>query len=301
MTWLRRTNNSALVAMATLLAIGTPASGAIIVDDSWADGGRDNGVDPLDADWWYSTASSAIEVSVGSLGLVTGTSGRGIHGTFAAQTLANVGDTLTATFTFRTPATVANSASAGFKIGLFDSNSSALNQDISASSGSPNALYNPVLGYMLDFDLNTATANVQFRERTVASGQLLATTADYTALSSGGAVYAINANSVYTGVFSLMRTASGLDLTGSLDGPGASTTFTASDLAPSTFAFDVLAFHANSNVFGSSPAVGAADNGIDFSNIKVEFSAVPEPSSLLTCGAAAAIGVCAAALRARRR
>jgi hypothetical protein len=43
----------------------------------------------------------------------------------------------------------------------------------------------------------------------------------------------------------------------------------------------MLAFWANSNVFGSSSTANTADNGIDFSNVKVEFlPGVPEPGSL---------------------
>ena len=70
----------------------------------------------LDTDWWTSTTTTAIEVSAGSLGLVTGTSGRGIHGTFPAQTL-NVGEALKVTFAFRTPATVGNNLRGRFQAG----------------------------------------------------------------------------------------------------------------------------------------------------------------------------------------
>src|SRR4051794_29216654 len=122
------------------------ASAALIVDDSWADGGRTNGADSLDTDWWSSTSNTgnSIEVSPGSLGMISGSSGRGIHGTFPAQTLANVGDSLTATFTFKTPATV-GSATASFKVGLFNG-SGTLGADIQASTSSPNPIYNPVPG-----------------------------------------------------------------------------------------------------------------------------------------------------------
>src|SRR4051812_22202820 len=92
--------------------LATPmAFATLIVNDSWADSGRSNGADPLDTDWWTSSATNAIEVSAGSMGLVSGTSGRGIHGIYTPQTLSNVGDSLKAIFTFTTPATV-NSASA---------------------------------------------------------------------------------------------------------------------------------------------------------------------------------------------
>src|SRR3954465_5838621 len=166
----------------------TLSRAALIVDDSWADAGRNNGADPLDTDWWTSTGSTAIEVSAGSLGLVTGSSGRGIHGTFTPQTL-NVGDTLTATFTFTTPATVGTNAQSAFRIGLFDTLGKAgLSADLSASTGTPNHIYDDLPGYMMDYDVNFATANVQFREHNTAvppggSGQLMAATGDYTSLA----------------------------------------------------------------------------------------------------------------------
>jgi hypothetical protein len=56
----------------------------------------------------------------------------------------------------------------------------------------------------------------------------------------------------------------------------------------------MLAFHANQNAFGSVNTINTADNGIDFSNIKIEFVPVPEPSSM----ALLAIGL---GLAARRR
>src|SRR5262245_41076195 len=97
-----------LLCACTALGLVAPlyAVPVTIVNDSWADGGRDNGPDPLDSNWWTSSASTGIEVSVGSLGMVTGSSGRGIHTIFPTQALANIGDKLTATYTFNTPATV---------------------------------------------------------------------------------------------------------------------------------------------------------------------------------------------------
>src|SRR5687767_6463349 len=83
-----------------------------IVNDSWTDGGRTDGADLLDSDWWTSSSTSGIEVSTGSLGMVTGTTGRGIHTVFPTQTLANVGDSLKATYTFATPATVGTGTAA---------------------------------------------------------------------------------------------------------------------------------------------------------------------------------------------
>ena len=280
---------------AALLA--TPGMGQVIVDDSWTDGGRDNGADALDTDWWTSTASTAIEVGPGFLGLVTGTSGRGIHGTFPSQTLA-IGETLVATFTFTTPATVSAGSSTAFRVGLFDTTGKpGLSADLSASSGSPNPIYNNLLGYMIDYDVNTATADIAVRERTnAASGQLLAATGDYTSLGTGGDLYAIAPNTSYTGVLSLALSASGLEITGSISqGANLLSTFSVEDATVSTATFGMLAFHANSNTFGTSNTPNTDDNGIDFTNVRVELIPIPEPAML------GALSVGLLALRRHRR
>jgi hypothetical protein len=291
-----------VVLIGTLLATASPASATLIVDDSWADAGRTNGADPLDTDWWSSTATSAIEVGNGFLGLVTtATNGRGIHGTFPSQTLASVGDKLTATYMFTTPAVVGTAKAGGFKIGLFDTTGKpGLAADISASTATPNAIYNNLNGYMLDYDVNTgATANLNFSERTNAgSGQLLAVAGDYTALNAGGGTsYSFLANTSYTGVFSVTKTATGLDLTGSLSLAATPliplSTFTASEATPTTSTFGMLGFHVNSAVF-SGAGIGGPGEGIDFTNIKIETaSAVPEPSGLvlLALGGLLATGI----------
>ena len=226
------------------------------------------------------------------MGLVTGSSGRGIHGTFTPQTLS-VGDTLKATFTFTTPATVGTNAQAALRIGLFDTLGKAgLAADLSASSGTPNHIYDDLPGYMMDYDVNFATANIQFREHNVfvppaGSGQLMAQTGDYTSLTSGGAVYTIAASTSYTGVLSITKTAIGLDLTGSLSqGSTLLSSATSSDSSASTSSFGMLAFHANSNIFGSSNTPNTANNGIDFTNIQIEYIPIPEPATLALFGMA---------------
>lgn len=268
-------------------AVLTPAMafGQVIVNDSWSDGGRNNGTDLQDTDWWTSTSSQAIEVSAGSLGLVTGASaGRGIHGTFTSQSLS-VGETLRATFTFTTPATVGTNKSSGFRIGFFDTTgkTTALAADLSASSGTPNHIYDGVPGYMMDWDVNTGTDNIFFREHNMAltTGQLMAQTADYASLSGGGNIYSFAANTTYAGVLSLTRTgADTLDLTGTLlQGTTELSTYTATDSSGIVNTLGMLAFQATSGTFGSSGTPGLADNGVDFSNITIEYLPVPEPSS----------------------
>lgn len=289
-----------------LLTSAANTHAALIVNDSWADGGRDNGADPLDTNWWTSAAAAGIEVSVGSMGMVTGSSGRGIHGIFPTQTLSAVGNSVKATYTFTTPTTI-GSGTGAFRVGLFDTLGRAgLDANISASSGTPNAVYGwgtgaspagpgtaGLPGYMLDMDVRTGTEDFSFREHDPGTvnptGRLMGTTTGFTQLSPTGpdGAFSFVANTSYTGSLTITRTsATEMTLTATLG--AASHTITDVFDSPS---FGMLAFWANSNIFGTASTAGAADNGIDFTNIKIEFQ-VPETSSfcLAFVGAMGAIG-----------
>jgi hypothetical protein len=290
----------ALALVATLL-ISSPLHAAIIVDDSWADGGRDNGADPLDTNWWTSASSSGIEVSPGSLGMVTGSSGRGIHAIFPTQTLANVGDKLVATYTFTTPATVGSGGTGAFRVGLFDTLGRAgLDADVSASSGTPNALYGyfaantaALPGYMMDMDVGTGAEDLSFRQHdtaqtaTTPTGRLMGTTTGFTQLSPTGpdGAYAFVPNTTYIGSLTITRSsATEMMLTGAIG----SATHSVTDVFDSDD-FGMLAFWANSNIFGSSNTPGEANNGIDFSNVRIDFIPIPEPSAMLLAAAFACV------------
>jgi hypothetical protein len=296
-------------AVLAVLGMATSVHATTIVDDSWVDGGRTNGADSLDTAWFTSSTTTGIEVSTGSLGLVTGSSGRGIHTVFPTQTLS-VGDKLVVTYTFATPATIGAGGGATFKVGVFDTLGRAgLSADISSSSASPSALYGwgtgatpagpgtaGLPGYMLDMDVNTGTEDLSFRAHdpgtVIPTGRLLATNTGFAQLSPTGpdGAYTFAANTSYTGSITITRTdTTTMQLTGAL---GAAT-HTITDAFDSA-SFGMLAFWVNSATFGSSSTPGTADNGIDFSNVKIEFVPVPEPSSM----ALLAIGV---GLAARRR
>jgi hypothetical protein len=281
--------------LAALLAAASTAQAAIIVNDSWLDGGRDNGADLLDSNWWTSASSNGIEVSIGSLGMVTGTSGRGIHTVFPTQTLANVGDRLVATYTFRTPATVGTGGTGGFRVGLFDTLGRAgLDADVSASSGSPNAVYGwgtgaggpgtaGLPGYMMDMDVGTGAEDLSFRAHDAGTvnptGRLMGTTTGFNQISPTGpdGAYTFAPNTTYTGSLTITRlNATDMRLTGTLG----TATHTATD-AFDSLNIGMLAFWANSNLFGSSSTPGEPNNGIDFTNVTIELIPVPEPASLV--------------------
>jgi hypothetical protein len=297
--------------VATSIGAGS-LQAAIIVNDSWADGGRTNGADSLDSAWYTSANSNGIEVAVGSLGMVTGSQGRGIHTVFPTQNLANVGNKLVATYTFTTPQTIGQLASGAFRVGLFDTLGRAgLEADITASSGSPSAVYGwgtgaspagpgtaGLPGYMLDMDVGTAAEDFSFRshatDTVTPTGRLMGTTTGFTQISPTGpdGVYTFASNTSYTGSLTLERiNATDMRLTATL-GAQSHTLTDAFDSA----SYGMLAFWANSNVFGTSSTPSTADNGIDFTNVKIEF-VVPEPATL----GLAAMGGVVALRRVRRR
>ncbi|MEO1497703.1 MAG: hypothetical protein AAFV43_11195 [Planctomycetota bacterium] len=255
----------------------------LIVDDSFADGDR-AATGPLQADFFASSTSNAIESNAGSVGLVSGGSGRQIHALFPTQTLANAGDTLLTSFTFMTPATVA-SGNEDLRFGIFDNlgrtSASELGQDTSYSSGSPNASYSGLPGYYAELDVESADSgtDLNIRESNPStSGRLLATSSGFTNLGSGSDIgYAIVADTEYTATLSATRTATGgLDVTTTFLG----NSHTENVASPLSYDFGMLAYGSSSGAFGSSNTPGDPDNGIDITNVRVEFVAgIPEPST----------------------
>jgi hypothetical protein len=120
----------------------------------------------------------------------------------------------------------------------------------------------------------------------------MGTTTGFTNLSPTGpdGAFLFAPNTSYTGSFSIRRSsATEVELTATLG--AASHTIT--DVFDSVD-IGMLAFWANSNIFGSSSTPNTPNNGIDFTNVRIEF--VPEPG----CCVLALLG-CAGGLMIRRR
>ena len=244
-------------------------------DDSFTDGGRDDGADEADTGWWTTTNISALEIAENSLGLVSGGSGRGLRTTFSPQTLAE-GQTLQAVFTFTTPTTIGEDRDSAFRIGLYDKLGRAeLEGDLSASSKKPNKSYDGLPGYMIDFDINlkdAGSANIDIRKhKDDQQGRLLGTTKGYSRLAGGGDAYQFAAQKTYTGVMAVQKVSNGVEISGSLSHAGkVLSEFSFVDEGSDTNNFGMLAFHVNSKTFGTSKKKDTSDNGLDFKNVKVE-------------------------------
>jgi hypothetical protein len=151
---------------------------------------------------------------------------------------------------------------------------------------------------MMDMDLGTGTEDLNFRQldtpinipAQTPTGRLMGTTTGFTSISPSGpdGAYTFAANTTYTGSMRVTRTsATEMQISGSLG----SATHSVTDTFDSVDV-GMLAFWANSGIFGSSGTPGAADNGIDFSNVTIEFIPVPEPSAILLAGMAVTLMCC---------
>jgi hypothetical protein len=307
----------------TLLCFGAScayANTSIIFNDSWSDGGYTDGADATDTAWYGTTGSSALDSNsytstVNLLSARSGGSGRGFHGVFDSQSIASTGDKITVTYSFTTPATVGDKSTA-LKVGFFNSNGATAQNPNNDSGGSPRAIvgdpihtqsslgstdagWDAVYGESVDLDANySGTSNFGFKSKTssVATGRLLNSSTGWTSQGSNvDGAYTIAANTSYVGTFSIENMGDNLyDLSASISFDGAelaSETREGKTIAANTF--DIIAFNHSSGAFGSTNSGGVADNGIDYTNIQVAFTQVPEPSAyaLLLGGVAVVIAV----------
>jgi len=95
------------VCFSALFSTSTHAQSASIVNDDFSVSTPDESNANTDADYFGSSGTNALEFGADFVGLVSGSSGRTIHALFPSQTLAAIGDTITVSATFTTPATVA--------------------------------------------------------------------------------------------------------------------------------------------------------------------------------------------------
>jgi hypothetical protein len=299
------------------------ANTTTLFNDSWADGGLTDGADATDIAWYGSTGSSALDsnsytASNNFLSARSGSSGRGFHGVFNSQSIANAGDKITVTYSFTTPATVGDKSTA-LKVGFFNSNGATAVNPNNDTNGAPRATvgapihtqsslgssddgWDTVYGEAVDLDANYSgpgVSNFGFKSKTssVSTGRLLNSSQDWTSQGSNvDGAYTIVANTSYVGTFSIENVGSDLyDLSATISSGGAvlaSETREGKTIA--TNAFDIIAFNHSSNAFGSTNGAGVADNGLDYTNIQASFTqVVPEPSAyaLLLGGVAVMLAV----------
>ena len=258
-------------------------------------------------------------IGTGRIGLVSGTSGRQIHTVFPSQTLAIAGDSITAEVTFVTPQVVASNftqaqfdaldsaiqdgASVTFpangddlRIGLLSTSTRlnnngnlGLNEDVLNSESSPIPALS-LNGYAIELDVESAVSgnstDLNVREYLVSSGsgRLLGTNTGTTSVAtdSSTGLYIFQPNTEYS-VHQTYRLNDfgGLDVSVEfLQGATSIGTLNFTDSSPATLEFGTLALGASSEAFGLSNDPGDPSNGIDITNVTINFVTLAAPAVL---------------------
>src|SRR3954452_17323807 len=179
--------------LALILGLTCSAHAGVLLDDTWADGTRNNQNLPVESAWYASTGAS-LTAAANSMSLAVG-SGAIMAVTYFTTNVAGpvqlgVGDTLKATFTLTFTGVGVPNGSQGFRIGIFDFADSTLSpKRVSADFSGNNSQGSGVQGYSLFQNMGTAftnTAPMEIRRRTgLTDTGLLGTSSDWTPLVSG--------------------------------------------------------------------------------------------------------------------
>ena len=289
------------------IAIGaSPATAAVIVNDTWQDGTdtdpaapvfSENGVnlDPLDdtdlESAWFQGGGGTLDPAGpgGPLEMImadgpTGTSSSSWTTYFTPEgaevTLNSPGDKLRVTWIFTTNEVNESNSSQNFRLALVDSPDGSRISD----NGTPGSAAYTGYGIFGNMGETFGHSNpFELVERADASGALLSSSGEWEddfLASSGGtngnAGYSDNTQ--YTFIMELMRNATNqIDILasmtgGNLDGVG-SVSASATDMDPTSFKFDTFALRPS----GASTTTDQFDTSL----FRVEYIPIPEPASLL--------------------
>ncbi len=225
----------------------------------------------------------------------TTAAGSRLIGYFTPQTLVNVGDKISLTYTvsFNDAVGVANGGD-NFRYALFDLNGeTAPAAENTASNGSTDT--NSFLGYWAGVKTGTGAAG-SLRERfdttnndmfANASASANLGTIDGTNVTFTGQVNGAGTVTLYTGELTITRTATGVDLSGGFSGNGGANTFAASEASPISLTYGAVGFLNGGGI--------SADQ-VRFQNVDVTYTPIPEPATW-----ALAVGSIVGGAIARRR
>ncbi len=265
----------------SLGAAWLPASAATIVSDSFTDGGRTNGVDPLDIPWFTNSSSQTLAVEGNQLRVTPTTASQAVVGSMPAGVTLVVGEYIELSFSFRYGSTAPNSSTNGIRFGLYNDLGQTMTAD-GVNRDDANAGVNSV-GYYGNVSTGSPTTvtNAFYREYGGTNGILTGDDRS-SAVGSNAVNRGLDDTDLHTAVMRITATATGVTLTGSIDG----TTFaTGNASAPdaSYLTFNQIAF--SSNVTNTS---------LFIDDVTVIY--VPEPTAAFLAG----LGMMACIGRRRR-
>jgi PEP-CTERM putative exosortase interaction domain len=279
--------------LATAVLLPVAASAAVVVNDSsWNTPATNTKVgDSSGINYWGSSGSTGALSLNESNQLVLTQGGRAILVNFPKQTLTDVGDSLTVSFTFAL--SVDSGASSQLLVGLFDNTpGTALTAN---GYGNAPAEATNYTGYIVGASTNsTANSTVVYKRNATANLTASTNNTNATGLGTtgGGTNPALAANTFYTSTLTLTRVETGLELAYSLSSSSAYT-FSVIDTDSPDFSFTTLEFRGNSALYGSGET-------LTLSNLNITFTpaAIPEPASFAALAGLGALGL--VAMRRRR-
>jgi hypothetical protein len=298
------------------LGASSVSLGALLLNDTWADGDRTSTNLPTDSPTWIgqSSGNGSNSVSPGSLNFTLPSNSLKVWEYFTSDNSApdtnqphnsvtqlGAGSQLTASTSFTLPqGATAASTGKNFRVGLFfDPTDARVQSDTNNDGGGSGAPWTDALGYSVQLPLNSSSSGnspFQIGKRTVSNASLIGSGGAYTFAPTGGDAYSLSANTTYTLRMLLnVVSASQLDVTVSLlDGSTVLSTHTVSDTG-STFGGNAIlgTLPGNNSIYTSFDQLvfRNSDNSqateLSFTNWRVE--AVPEPASIVLLAAAGSL------------
>lgn len=176
-----------------LIVAVVPGRAVTLLDDTFADGTRNNQNLPIDSAWFFSTAADVTTTTAGMALSLPGSSFMGItyFGTNSSSPVSlGIGDILTASIKFTFNNVAPANTSTAFRLGLFDFADSSLSPKwVTADGFSTSSQGTGVQGYALFQNMgvifNNASPMHIYKRTTVTDASLLGTTGDWTSLASG--------------------------------------------------------------------------------------------------------------------
>ncbi len=276
---------SPTVLLSALLLAAAPLSRAtVLLDDTFADGTRNNTALPTDAAW-YASSGSSLTATTGAMKLVLG--GSAILGVSyftpnaASQASLGIGDTLVTTITFTFNGVAPLNSSQGFRLAVCDFGANRVSADFSSSSSQGANVPGYALFQTMGVTFNNATPMDLRKRTTLTDTSLLGTGGDWTSLGTGpgntnnfsgfasGTQYNLQLSLQRTGASSILMTATWLNLA---DGTTLSTSV--ADNAASNFNFDGIALRPQTAATSSTNIV--------FNEVQVELVPAATPPSIST-------------------
>jgi len=278
-----------LFTFAFLVTVVAPGRAATLLDDTFADGTRNNQNLPTDSAWFFSTAAD-VTTTTGSMSIATpGSSFMGItyFGTNSSNPVAlGIGDQLTASIKFTLNSVDTANTSQGFRLALGDFADSTLSPKwVTADGFGTGSQGAGVQAYALFQNMgvtfNNATPMSIYKRTTASDASLLGTSGDWTSLASGPG----NTNNFsgfadggqYLLQFAVQRADSVtlvVNVTWQNLANGASLATSVTDSAASTFRFDGIALRPS--------AANSTATNIVFNEVRVDVVSAGTPPAIST-------------------